>query len=74
MGILSKLGLKKEESVPAGKSLGGKVIKTAPGDTLRKIAVREYGDESMWEKIYEANKHHIEDAESLYPGTELRLP
>lgn len=73
MGILEMIGLRKPEAA-SSKSLGGKVVKTHPGDTLAKIALREYGDESQWELIYQANKHKISDPDALYPGTDLRLP
>jgi len=73
MGILERIGLKKTEAKP-DKSLGGKIVKVGPGDTLKKIAAREYGDESQWERIYQANKWKIDDPEMVYPGMDLRLP
>lgn len=73
MGILSRLGLKKSEEKPL-PSAGGKVVKVGPGDTLRKIAEREYGDPKQWERIYEANKWKIDDPEVLYPGMDLKIP
>ncbi len=72
MGILTRLGLRKApESQP---SLGGKIVRVGPGETLRSIAKREYGDEAMWERIYEANRAVVKDAEAPNLGTELRLP
>jgi nucleoid-associated protein YgaU len=73
LGILEMLGLKKapEANQP---SLGGKIVRVMPGETLRMIARREYGDETMWERILEANHAKIKDAESLNLGTELVLP
>ncbi len=73
MGILDKIGLRKTEAKP-GDLLGGKVIKARPGDTLTKIALREYGDEDKWDLIYQANKRKIGDPDSIYPGMDLRLP
>jgi nucleoid-associated protein YgaU len=55
-------------------SLGGKVVRVGPGETLRAIAKREYGEEIAWERIYQANKAHVRDAEAPKIGTELRLP
>jgi nucleoid-associated protein YgaU len=72
MRLLERLGLQRPAAT--GPSLGGKVVRVGPGDTLRTIARREYGDEDMWERILEANKSKIQDAESLNLGTELRLP
>ena len=72
MGILERLGLRK--APPTQPSLGGKIIRVGPGETLRSIARREYGDEAAWERILAANPAKIQDAESLNLGTELRLP
>lgn len=60
-------GKKKEE-------VKGKTIKSQPGDTLRKIALREYGDESKWELIYKVNSWRIDDPGYLNVGTDLLLP
>ena len=64
--------------LPFGKkeapALKGKTIKSMPGDTLRIIAIREYGDESKWEVIYDANKWRIDDPSYLNVGTDLLLP
>ena len=46
----------------------------AKGDSLSKIAKREYGDANKWRAIYEANKDLINDPDLIYPGQELRLP
>jgi nucleoid-associated protein YgaU len=73
MGILERLGLRKVTTA-AAPSLGGKVVRVGPGETLRTIAKREYGDEAAWERIYEANQVHVKDAEAPEIGTELRLP
>ncbi len=72
MGILERLGLRKAS--PALPTRGGKIIRVGPGETLRSIARREYGDEAAWEQILAANRAKIQEAESLNIGTELRLP
>jgi nucleoid-associated protein YgaU len=59
---------------PAERSPGGKKVRVGPGETLRTIAKREYGDEGAWEQIYQANLAHVKDAESPEIGTELTLP
>ena len=41
------------------------------GDTLSAIAKVQYGDESQWKKIYNANKSKIKDPKQLQPGTTL---
>ena len=64
--------------LPFGKkeapALKGKTIKSMPGDTLRIIAIREYGDESKWEVIYDANTWRSDDPSYLNVGTDLLLP
>ena len=44
------------------------------GDSLSKIARREYGDESQWRRIYEANRGTIKDPDLIHPGQVLSLP
>ena len=44
------------------------------GDSLSKIAQREYGDMKQWRRIYEANKDQIKDPDLIHPGQKLRIP
>lgn len=44
------------------------------GDTLSKIAKREYGDASKWQKIFEANKDTIKNPDLIYPGQTFKIP
>jgi nucleoid-associated protein YgaU len=44
------------------------------GDTLSKIAKREYGEASKWPKIYDANRATIKNPDLIYPGQVLTLP
>ena len=44
------------------------------GDTLSKIAKREYGDASKWQRIYEANKDTIKNPDLIYPGQTFKIP
>ena len=44
------------------------------GDTLSKIAQREYGDASQWKLIYEANKDTIKNPDLIYPGQTFKIP
>jgi len=43
------------------------------GDTMRKIALRIYGDENKWKDIYELNKKSIKDY-TVHFGQVLKLP
>lgn len=44
------------------------------GDTLSKIAKREYGDASQWHRIFEANKDTIKNPDLIYPGQTFKIP
>jgi nucleoid-associated protein YgaU len=44
------------------------------GDTLSKIAKREYGDASKWHAIYDANKDTIKNPDLIYPGQTFKIP
>ena len=44
------------------------------GDSLSKIAEREYGDASQWKKIYEANRDAIKNPDLIHPGQTFTLP
>jgi nucleoid-associated protein YgaU len=44
------------------------------GDTLRKLAIRFYGDEAQFNRIIEANRDRLGDEDELIVGSELRIP
>ena len=44
------------------------------GDSLSKIAKRQYGDANKWHRIYEANQDIIKDPDLIYPGQTLKIP
>lgn len=44
------------------------------GDSLSKIAQREYGDANKWRRIFEANQDKIKDPDMIHPGQELKIP
>jgi nucleoid-associated protein YgaU len=55
-------------------SVGGRSYVVVKGDSLSKIALREYGDAKQWPRIFEANRDLIKDPNLIYPGQTLRLP
>ena len=59
---------------PTGTFGSGKTYVVVKGDSLSKIAKREYGDANKWRAIYEANKDLIKDPDLIYPGQELKVP
>jgi nucleoid-associated protein YgaU len=44
------------------------------GDSLSKIAKRQYGDMNQWPRIYEANRDQIKDPDLIHPGQRLKIP
>jgi nucleoid-associated protein YgaU len=44
------------------------------GDSLSKIAKREYGNANDWPRIYEANRDLIKDPDKIFPGQKLKIP
>jgi nucleoid-associated protein YgaU len=55
-------------------SSSSKTYVVVNGDSLSKIAKREYGDAKQWHRIYEANRDIIKDPDLIYPGQELKVP
>ena len=51
-----------------------KTYTVVAGDTLSKIAKREYGDAAQWNRIYEANKDTIKNPDLIYPGQTFKIP
>jgi nucleoid-associated protein YgaU len=46
----------------------------AKGDTLSKIAEQYYGDETLYKKIFEANRDIIKNPDLIQIGWKLRIP
>ena len=57
-------------SAPANQ--GGYVVQS--GDTLSAIALRTYGNASLWPAIYQANRTLIANYNLIYPGQRLTVP
>ena len=51
-----------------------KVYVVVSGDSLSKIAQREYGHANLWNRIYDANRDTLKDPDKIYPGQKLRIP
>lgn len=70
----------------AASAGSGQSYTVSSGDSLWKIAQKQYGDGSKWKKIYDANKDTIEAAAKkhgkkssdsgkwIYPGASLIIP
>lgn len=51
-----------------------KTYEVKSGDSLSKIAKREYGDPEEWTRIFEANKDILKDPNKIFPGQKLKIP
>ncbi len=74
-------GASKDEKAPDFSNVQSGSSSTAPktyvvvsGDSLSKIAMREYGSASEWTRIYEANRDLIKDPDKIFPGQKLHIP
>jgi nucleoid-associated protein YgaU len=59
---------------PRNITPAGKTYTVVQGDSLSKIAKREYGDASKWRQIYQANKDVIDNPDLIEPGQNLIIP
>ena len=55
-------------------STAAKIYMVVAGDSLSKIAKREYGDANEWKRIFEANQDVLENPDKIYPGQKLKIP
>ena len=55
-------------------STATKIYVVAAGDSLSKIAKREYGNANEWKRIFEANQDILKDPDKIYPGQKLKIP
>ncbi len=63
---------KPKATKPAAK--GQKTYVVQRGDSLWKIAQKQYGDGRAWRKIYNANRGRISDPSDVPIGTKLVIP
>jgi nucleoid-associated protein YgaU len=59
---------------PQSQGSQGRTYTVLVGDSLSKIAKREYGDATKWPMIYEANRDQIKNPDLIHPGQVLNLP
>lgn len=55
-------------------SPGSREYTVEPGDTLSYLALRHYGDQYKWEKIYEANRPTMNNPHYIYIGQRIIIP
>ena len=61
-------------STPAAPVENERTYTVVAGDSLSKIAKREYGDANKWHQIYAANRATISNPDLIHPGQVLTLP
>lgn len=55
-------------------STAGTTYVVVSGDSLSKIAQRQYGNAAEWTRIFEANRDLIKDPDKIFPGQKLEIP
>jgi nucleoid-associated protein YgaU len=50
------------------------VYRVRPGDSLARISALFYGDEEAWTRLFEANRHLLDDPAPVPPGLTLVIP
>lgn len=48
--------------------------KVQPGDSLRSIAAKFYGNGNLWSHVYNANTDVVSNPQKLVPGQTLYIP
>jgi nucleoid-associated protein YgaU len=61
-------------STPTASAGSERTYTVVAGDSLSKIAKREYGDANKWHQIYAANRATISNPDLIQPGQVLTLP
>jgi NitT/TauT family transport system substrate-binding protein len=64
----------KSAATPTAPIEGSQEHIVVSGDTLSHLAIRFYGDQYKWSKIYEANKSMMKNPHFLYIGQKLVIP
>ena len=62
------------ETPPVAAGPAASTYTVVKGDSLSKIAKREYGDAQKWPRIFEANRDTIKDPDLIHPGQVLKIP
>ncbi len=75
--VLKKATTKTEEpsvTKPLNSTATVPKYEVRSGDSLRRIAKRELGEENRWDEIYELNRAYLEAPEKIHPGMTLLMP
>jgi nucleoid-associated protein YgaU len=55
-------------------STATKIYEVMAGDSLSKIAKREYGNANEWRRIFDANQDLLSNPDKIFPGQKLKIP
>ena len=55
-------------------STAAKIYEVVAGDSLSKIAKREYGNANECRRIFDANQDVLKNPDLINPGQKLRIP
>jgi NitT/TauT family transport system substrate-binding protein len=58
----------------SGPSEGSQEYTVVSGDTLSSVALKYYGNQSKWQKVFEANKETMKNPNYIYIGQKLMIP
>ena len=61
-------------AAPTASAAGGTPYTIESGDTLLGISEKQYGDATLWRRIFDANKDVIADPDALSVGTKIQIP
>ena len=67
-------GSSTQPAQPLGGTDTARTYTVKSGDSLSKIAKREYGDAAKWNTIFEANRDKIKNPDLIHPGQVLNIP
>ncbi|HEX3304405.1 MAG TPA: LysM peptidoglycan-binding domain-containing protein, partial [Thermomicrobiales bacterium] len=59
---------------PSASAQAPRLYVIRPGDTLRTLAQRFYGDQALWPVLFEANRRRLQQAEDIQVGTQIIVP
>lgn len=80
VGNIKEIGTVKDEmrvkasSTQANKSETSAFYTVKSGDNLSKIAREQYGNATLFQRIFEANRPMLKSPDEIYPGQVLRIP
>jgi len=63
-----------DDKTPPGDNPYTQTYVVQSGDSLSKIAQRYYGDASLYDKIFQANRDVLKDPNKIQVGQKLRIP